>query len=230
MKISRRTSGVALICAVGAAASVMALAQGGALPFLPDGKIAGCYSTGGALKVRTPLEPNCPKGYAPIEWNATGPAGAQGPAGPAGQIGPTGPTGPQGPAGASQIYWTQNAHVVYTTGSAIQIAGLSNLPAGNYLFFTTVTSATYQPSPDDIHYRAPVICQVYLNGQATQLADAIIGGGSFLVGELNTATEVVPLTVPANSLFDVRCRASDGTHDKTVAKVRVIAQLINAIN
>jgi hypothetical protein len=234
MKISRKTSSIAIVFVAGAAASMMALAQGGTLPFLPDGNtIAGCYSSGGALKVRTPLEPNCPKGYVPITWGSVGPAGApgaQGPAGPAGPAGPTGPTGPQGPAGSSQIYWTQNAHVVYTDGPEIQVAGLSNLPAGNYLFFTSVASSFYQPSPDDINYRAPVRCSVYLNGQPTQLADAIVGSGLLRVGELETTTEVLPLTVPANSLFDVRCNASDGTHDRTLAKVRVIAQVINAIN
>lgn len=98
-----------LIAAGVAAASIgcgLALAAGVTLPFTGDGNtISGCYSSGGALKVRTPEEPTCPKGYAPLEWNVAGPQGAEGPqgpagpAGPAGQQGPAGPAGPQGPAG-----------------------------------------------------------------------------------------------------------------------------------
>ena len=39
----------------------LALAAGVALPFTGDGNtIAGCYSAGGALKLRTASEPTCP--------------------------------------------------------------------------------------------------------------------------------------------------------------------------
>lgn len=237
MKISRKTSSIAVVFVAGAAASMMALAQGGTLPFLPDGNtIAGCYSAGGALKVRTPSEPTCPKGYLPITWGSVGPAGAagaQGPAGPAGPAGPTGPTGPQGPAGSSQVYWTQNSHVVYYEGPEIQVAGLSNLPAGNYLFFTTIASTSYTPDPSDPSksYWAALGCSTYLNGQRTNLADAFTGGSWPIgVAKGDTTTEVIPLTVPAGSLFDVRCNASYDDEDRTLAKVRVIAQVINAIN
>lgn len=236
MKISRKTSGIALVFVAGAAASVMALAQGGTLPFLPDGNtIAGCYSSGGALKVRTPSEPTCPKGYLPITWGSVGPAGAQGaqgpagPAGPAGPTGPTGPTGPQGPAGSSQVYWTQNSHVVYDDQPEIQVAGLSDLPAGNYLIFTTVANSIYSPSTE--LYSSPITCRSYLNGFLTNLSQSFASdGGGIHVDNYSTATEVLPISVPAGSLFDVRCRGFVGGDDKSLANVRVIAQVINAIN
>lgn len=71
-----------------------------ALPFsgANDNTISGCYSTGGNLKVLTPSEPTCPKGYTPIQWNVSGPQGLQG---------PQGPQGPPGPAGARRHLWDQ---------------------------------------------------------------------------------------------------------------------------
>lgn len=75
----------ALAAAVGVG---IASAAGVRLPFSGDGNtINGCYSSGGALKVLTPNEPTCPKGYVPIQWNQTGPQG------PAGSQGATGAQG-----------------------------------------------------------------------------------------------------------------------------------------
>ena len=86
----------AIFSLLGATAGIAA-ASGVSLPFSSDGTtINGCYSTGGQLKVLTPKQTTCPAGMTPIQWNVTGPAGAQGPAGP---VGPTGATGPQGPVG-----------------------------------------------------------------------------------------------------------------------------------
>jgi hypothetical protein len=79
---------VAAVIAAAAVGGGIAAAAGVTLPFSGDGNtINGCYSSGGALKVLTPSEPTCPKGYAPIQWNQTGP---QGPAGPQGATGPQG--------------------------------------------------------------------------------------------------------------------------------------------
>lgn len=71
-----------------------------ALPFsgANDNTISGCYSTGGNLKVLTPSEPTCPKGYTPIQWNVSGPQGLQGPQGP--QV-PRARRGPQAPLGSA---------------------------------------------------------------------------------------------------------------------------------
>lgn len=92
----------------------LALAAGVTLPFTGDGNtIAGCYSSGGALKVRTPEEPACPKGYATIEWNVTGAQGAQGTTGPQG---PQGPAGPPGPAATIDSFRTFKVEVSKDVG------------------------------------------------------------------------------------------------------------------
>jgi hypothetical protein len=97
MRTSRRIGLIAVGVASAAIGCGLAVAAGVSLPFTGDGNtITGCYSSGGALKVRTPSEPTCPKGYQPISWGVTGP---QGPAGPQGPQGPQGAQGPQGPAG-----------------------------------------------------------------------------------------------------------------------------------
>jgi hypothetical protein len=88
-----------VVVAVCAAAGV-AIADGVTLPFSGDGNtINGCYSNGGQLKVLTPTQSTCPPGMTAIQWNMTGPQGAQGDTGPQGPQGDTGAMGPQGPQG-----------------------------------------------------------------------------------------------------------------------------------
>jgi hypothetical protein len=94
-------SAVALaVVAIGSAAGA-AIAGGP----VSNGIVQGCYDSGGNVKVLTPDETACPKGYTALDWNQTGatgpagPAGATGPAGPAGPTGATGAIGAQGPAG-----------------------------------------------------------------------------------------------------------------------------------
>jgi hypothetical protein len=85
---SRRRLTVAAAVLAAAVGAGIASAVGVTLPFSDDGNtINGCYSSGGALKLLTPNEPTCPKGYVPIRWNQTGP---QGPAGPQGTTGAQG--------------------------------------------------------------------------------------------------------------------------------------------
>jgi hypothetical protein len=116
MRMSRRvglgTAGLA-IAAIGCG---LAMAAGATLPFTGDGDtIAGCYSSGGALKVRTPSEPTCPKGYEPISWGVTGP---QGPSGPQGAQGPQGPQGEPGDSGHEVLYANVRHDGTLTAGDA----------------------------------------------------------------------------------------------------------------
>ena len=64
-----------------------------------DGTVHACYSNASIQGVHTigiiDSSGVCPTGTTALNWNQTGPAGAQGPQGP------QGPTGPQGPAGPS---------------------------------------------------------------------------------------------------------------------------------
>jgi hypothetical protein len=211
----------------------LALATGVVLPFTGDGTtIAGCYSSGGALKVRTASEPTCPKGYLPIEWNVTGPQGAegvQGPAGPAGATGATGvagAVGPQGPAGPSQVYFNENQHVLNGGEDEREVGGLSDLPAGRYVFFTTLVNDHY--ANGDIQQ---MYCGITLNGARVALWNALGDGGTrFRVGENESYADVVALDVPAGSRFLVQCIQPGGDGSRTLAKVRVTALAVSTIN
>ena len=88
MTLRRRFTAAAIVLGAVPAACGVAMAAGATLPFTGDGNtIAGCYASGGALKVRTKSEPTCPTGYSKLEWNVTGPEGPAGPQGPAGKDG-----------------------------------------------------------------------------------------------------------------------------------------------
>ena len=128
-----RPLGTAIL--LGATAVGVAVAAGVTLPFSgADGNtISGCYSTGGALKLRTPAEPTCPKGYTPINWNATGPTGAQGIQGIKGQQEIQGVQGIPGPAATIASFRTFTVDVneeidIYGTGRA-----QATCPAGSLL-------------------------------------------------------------------------------------------------
>jgi hypothetical protein len=67
-----------------------------------DGKINGCYRSGGDQQGQLRLVSDadaCRPNEEPISWSQAGPTGPQGPQGPAGPQGATGPQGPQGPQG-----------------------------------------------------------------------------------------------------------------------------------
>jgi hypothetical protein len=78
----------------GAAIAVAVIASGVAYATVPDsnGVIHGCYSKTGALSVIDSTQ-TCPKGTTTLNWNQSGPAGAQGPKGDTGAQGPKGDTG-----------------------------------------------------------------------------------------------------------------------------------------
>ena len=67
-----------------------------------DGKINGCYRSGGDQQGQLRLVSDsdaCRPNEEPISWNQAGQAGPQGPQGPAGPQGVPGPQGAQGPQG-----------------------------------------------------------------------------------------------------------------------------------
>ena len=218
-KLGALTIGIAMAAAGGGAA----LAAGVTLPFTGDGNtIAGCYSSGGSLKVRTPAEPVCPKGYTPLDWAAKGQAGAAGPTGP---TGPAGAAGPAGPAGASQAYRIQSEHVVSSETSEQEIVGLSDL-AGSYVFYTTVRQAPYITEGGSFFSR-DLQCSIRLNGNPVDLAPLI-------VGRQLTVTDVVALTVPAGSKFTVGCVLRQGSgfgeDERSLAKARITALKVGSIS
>jgi Collagen triple helix repeat (20 copies) len=166
------TVGAAVVFA--ASGTSIAVAAGVTLPFSGDGNtINGCYSRGGALKVRTLARPTCPTGYRSIQWNATGPqgpkgdtglqgpvgpqgpkgdtglqgpVGPQGPKGDTGLQGPVGPQGPPGPAGARDV-WRAFGHWAippYETDTVVA----ETLPPGTYTLDATVYALIHSTSND----------------------------------------------------------------------------------
>jgi hypothetical protein len=216
-----------------------AFGAGAVLPFTGDGNtIAGCYSGGGALKVRTPSEPTCPKGYSSIEWSVRGPTGPQGPQGPTGPAGPAGATGPQGPAGPqgasgptgatgpqgpagtgslapALIY--RNAHVVDEEPRIV--AGLSDIPAGNWMINATIDNAEYDPGDDGIggRYSSLVLCDILLNGSVLD---------HFWLQPRSRTTDVNVVSVPDLSVWAVRC----WTHESSLLSIRITAVQVASIN
>jgi hypothetical protein len=193
----------------------------GALPFSGDGTaIKGCYSSGGNLKVLTPSEPACPKGYTPIQWNATGPQGAPGPQGA------TGPEGAQGPPGPSHAYEAHNSHVIETQ-SPFTVVGLVELPAGKYIFSTTLVNRLYHDG--DQLFGADLSCSIKVNGQ---IASDETSHVALDEEDMYTpVTHVVPLTVPVNTSYTVACQLFDPLgNEASLAFARVTALQVSAIN
>ena len=224
MKNRRFSVGGIVILLVGSAAVAF-----GALPFSSDNTtINGCYSSGGALKVLTPSEPTCPKGYSPIQWNVTGPQGPQGVQGPSGPQGPPGPTGPEGPAGASEVFFAGGGHVVDRTGLQV-LASLTDMPAGNYHVSATVSNFVYTPpggSPVEDGQIAQLACRINLNGQSIDLGSFV--GDNWYVDEFSSATEVLAVPVPAASTLQVACGLSVGD-DHSLGAARITALKVNTI-
>jgi hypothetical protein len=127
----------------------LAFAAGVTLPFTGDGNtIAGCYSSGGALKVKTPEQPTCPKGYLPIEWNSTGPQGQPGPTGPQGSQGPAGPPGPAATVDSFRTFKVEVSKDVgyLATGSAEAECPAGSIRTGGGFFKTDGDLYASEPS------------------------------------------------------------------------------------
>ena len=80
---------VALVAAI--------LAGVGAAAAVGEGEtVKACHNRAGTLKLQ--VGNTCPKGWTPVEWSVSGPAGEPGAMGPAGPAGPAGPPGAAGSA------------------------------------------------------------------------------------------------------------------------------------
>jgi len=233
-----------LITTVGLAAAFAVVAA------IPDsnGVIHGCYNaTNGSQRIIDMAVASCKPGETAIQWNQTGPQGprgaqgAQGPQGPQGSQGAQGPQGPQGPAGpkgdtgpagANHVYWAYNSleiehgddPFIYQT-----IVGLSGLPAGWYVFTTTVQSAYYYGSPGVINQAdsANLWCVTQLNGSDVGVGN--IDSSHVWVPELSTVSDTYVLNVSDNSSLIVACRVYNGG-SKALANGRVAAFPVGQVN
>jgi hypothetical protein len=113
---------------------------------IPDsaGVIHGCYDSGGNMKViDTSVTASCPKGYSPLDWNQSGPAGT---AGSPGLAGPPGQTGPAGPSTAGTAGLDVTIVTVTATTSAFAVCPADHpylLSGGGY-----ATDGTGNPAGD----------------------------------------------------------------------------------
>ncbi len=206
------------------AVAALGLAAGGiAYASLPDsnGIIHGCYNPSGAKSsggtslniIDSPYA--CPKGQQAITWNQQGPKGATGARGPTGangtngtngSRGPTGPKGPTGASGASNSYAAFNSHVVDIDGrdGKQQIVGVSELPAGDYLVWATITNGGVDVNSDDM------VCN--LTGPNGDIEPKPYYNADFPLieyGHTVTFTGFVK-DAPANTLLSVNCGKISG--------------------
>jgi hypothetical protein len=234
MKVSLGRRGVLAIVVV----SMLFLAGGIAYAMIPDGNkvFSACMLKNvGTIRLIDPSLPgnslitHCTALEAPLTWNQVGqpgPPGQQGTQGPQGPQGPQGAQGLPGAAGTSQAYFAQNSHVVETSDDVHpqQVVGLSGLPAGKYLFWTTIANNVYVSGGKG--YYDDIYCTIKVNGQ-----DVASSGVHMQYSP--TSTDVVALTVPANTSFIVDCYLFDEgplSDGKTLAWGRVTALPVGAIN
>jgi hypothetical protein len=154
-------------------------AQGPPGPAGPQGATGAPGPTGpqglqGLTGAQGPAGPAGPQGATGAQGPA-GPAGPQGATGPQGPAGPAGPQGPPGPAGtqslsaSTDVYINQNQSGLTALGSApMQVASLTNLPAGNY--FVTAKIVTQFGGTG-----TQSICTLVVNGTTTDISYSSTG-------------------------------------------------------
>ena len=187
-----------------------------ALPYAgaDNNTIKGCYSPGGNLKVLTPAEPTCSKGYTPIEWNVTGPQGLQGPQGPQGEPGPQGPEGPAGAAATNPAY-TNYGDGLRSIGEGLvgQVASLT-LPPGNY----TLMANAHVNREGDTRFAQCTLIPGNVNSTVALFPLAAVGGIRLpIMGDV---------TAPSGTTVYVQCWGLDGPIAATGA---VIATQVSSI-
>jgi hypothetical protein len=99
------------------------------------------------------------------------------------------------------------------------VAGLSDIPAGNWLFLATISNQIYRQSAGN-DYLNDMFCWTALNGVATE------SDRTFKVLGRERTTDALVLTVPAASVYSVYC-LGDGL---TLADVRITALPVGTIN
>ena len=207
------------------------LSMPAAFASIPDaaGIIHGCYNTtNGTQRIIDTAVESCRLGEKAIQWNQTGP---QGPQGPQGLQGPPGRKGDTGPAGTNRVYWAYNSHEVEENDSLTYqtIVGLSGLPAGWYVFSTTIQSAYFYGSPGIIHSAdsADLQCITQLNGGGVQIGN--VDDVRVWVPQISTVSDTYVLNVAANSSLIISCRVySNGS--KALANGRMTAFPVNTVS
>jgi hypothetical protein len=115
-QMRRYSAAIALLVVLGTAAIGWAS--------IPDsaGGIHGCrHRQTGALRViDSDARQRCSRHERALNWNQTGPRGAQGPTGPQGPPGPQGPAGPPGASGAGRELVERHVTII-TKFDAIEI-------------------------------------------------------------------------------------------------------------
>jgi len=109
------------------------------------------------------------------------------------------------------------------------IVGLSGLPAGWYVFSTTIQSAAYFGSPGIVHSAdtADLHCVTQLNGTDIQIGN--VDSDVVSVPQYSTVSDTYVLSVPDNSALIVACRVySNGS--KALANGRVTAFPVSEVN
>ncbi len=191
----------------------------------------GAQGPAGAPGATGPAGPTGPQGVAGAQGpqgpqGLLGPAGPQGPQGVAGPAGPTGGVGPQGPVGATgpsgtagqaaQAVWGTSSLNLSTTGSFVQVPGLSvtvNVPPNSAVLVHTYggiqTTGTGSGGYSSVDVALHVNGGVPTNGVWQRHIAANNGGvsGNFAFWGMSSLVPVPPGT----HTFSVRARLNGGS-------------------
>ncbi len=225
-RLFRRRLGIVTLAGIVAALAAGAIAYATSAD---SNVIQGCYDSGGNLKVVQALP--CPKGYTPLAWSQTGPAGQAGPAGQPGPAGPPGAAGAPGPAGtsgAAHAYSATDSHVIdQCCGGYQAIVRLSGLPAGSYVVWVTAEDfSSALGVTDDID----AFCN-FKTGSGQFLDPE---GSDFKVGSLNSdyppANITDAVSLPANGSLVLACNTFFDHEGKTEVSGTITAIKVDQLN
>ena len=208
--------------ALAALVASFGLAAPAAEAAIPDasGVIHACYNriSGNQRIIDTAVE-SCKNGEQAIQWSQSGPQGPQGAPGPQGPQGPAGTKGDPGSASPFHVYYAENSHEIESDSTYQQVVGLTDLPAGTYLFSVSVHSDAFCTASNC--FFANLFCSAVLSG---------VGGLTefvYFVGNDETDTNVILRAVSANASLKVEC-IKDG--DAALATGRVYAIKVDMVN
>src|SRR5262245_22551418 len=189
--------------AVAAVAATGVVCAGLAFASIPDaaGVIHGCYQQiNGQLRVIDTGTTTCGPSETSLHWNVTGPrgpqgipgpvgptgpAGPQGPSGPTGAMGPTGPTGPAG-VGASRANFIGRLDGT-VSNTAFSVVLQKTVPAGNWLFFATISGIGPAPMQERDSFTTQCFMQDGSGGiMAAALAQGDVSGALDFVTDRHT--------------------------------------------